>query len=196
VSRRIVVVGTSGSGKTTFARELAGRLGLPHVELDALHHGPNWYQPSADEFRATVEAELFSLDGWVCCGAYHHKLGDLVPSHADTLVWLDLPLRVKLWRLLRRTVSRLVHRTELWQGNRESLHGAFWGRESLFGWMLTRHLEDARTEHWLRHPHAVRLRSSREVRRWLEAQTPSSAWLARPGASPAKEASARPEDST
>ena len=92
MSRRIVVVGTSGSGKTTFARELAGRLGLPHVELDALHHGPNWYEPSAHEFRATIEDELFSLDGWVCCGAYHHKLGELVPSRADTLVWLDLPL--------------------------------------------------------------------------------------------------------
>ena len=196
MSRRIVVVGTSGSGKTTFALELAGRLGLPHVELDALHHGPNWYQPSAHEFRATIEDELFSLDGWVCCGAYHHKLGELVPSRADTLVWLDLPLGVKLWRLLRRTLSRLVYRTELWQGNRESLRGAFWGRESLFGWMLTRHFEDARTKHWLRHPNAVRLRSSRQIRRWLEAQGPSPARLARPGASLAKEASARPEDST
>ena len=175
MTRRICVVGTSGSGKTTFARELAARLRLPHVELDALHHGPNWSDPSADEFRDTLERELFSLDGWVCCGAYHHKLGHLVPSRADTLVWLDLPLRVKLWRLWRRTMSRLVHRTELWNGNRESLRSAFWGRESLFGWTLIRHLDDARSEHWLEHPNAVRLRSSREVRRWLAEQPPRRA---------------------
>ncbi len=40
--RRIVVIGTSGSGKTTLARELAGRLNVPHIELDALHWKPNW----------------------------------------------------------------------------------------------------------------------------------------------------------
>ena len=175
MTRTVCVVGTSGSGKTTFARELAERLQIPHVELDALHHGPNWRQPSAEEFRETLERELFARDSWVCCSAYHHKVGDLVPSHADTLVWLDLPLRVKLWRLYRRTASRLVRRTELWNGNRESLRSAFWGRESLFGWMLARHFDDARSEHWLQHPHVVRLRSTREVRRWLEEQAPRPA---------------------
>ncbi len=52
--KRVNVKGTSGSGKTTFALELARRLELPFVELDALHHGPDWYQPSAEEFSATV----------------------------------------------------------------------------------------------------------------------------------------------
>ena len=49
--RRIVVVGTSGSGKTTLAREVARRLALPHVEIDALHWGPNWTEPPVELFR-------------------------------------------------------------------------------------------------------------------------------------------------
>ena len=63
-------------------------------------------------------------------------LGDLVPEAADTVVWLDLPLHVTDRRVVRRSASRMVHRTELWNGNRESLRGPFWGRGSLIGWSI------------------------------------------------------------
>ena len=64
--KRVNVKGTSGSGKTTFAQELSRRLELPFVELDALHHGPDWYQPSAEEFSATVRESIDDMpDGWV-----------------------------------------------------------------------------------------------------------------------------------
>ena len=60
--RRVNVKGTSGSGKTTFARELAEQLGVPFVELDALHHGPNWAEPTNEEFRGRVDRKSTRLN--------------------------------------------------------------------------------------------------------------------------------------
>jgi adenylate kinase family enzyme len=170
--KRVNVKGTSGSGKTTFAQELARRLDLPYVELDALHHGPNWSAASADEFRARVrEAMDARPDGWVIDGNYEGKLGDTLIGAADTIVWLDLPLDVKLRRLWRRTTHRIRDEVELWSGNRESWRGAFWGRDSLFWWMLCGHFRHRREwpKRYGRDPRFVRLRSVAEANEWLEA---------------------------
>src|SRR5215211_4590846 len=135
--RTIVVKGTSGAGKTTFAADLASRLGLPYVELDALHWGPNWSASPADEFRTRVEAVLAAMpDGWVADGNYDSKLAEVVVSAADTSVWLDLPLGVKLRRLWRRTNQRVRGNVELWNGNRERWRDAFMSGESLFIWTV------------------------------------------------------------
>ena len=173
--RRVNVKGTSGSGKTTFGRELAERLGVPYVELDALHHGPDWYQPTAEEFRATVVEAMAQLgDGWVIDGNYESKLGTTVIGPADTIVWLDLPLPLKLRRLWRRTIARIRDDVELWSGNKESWRGAFWGRDSLFWWMVKTHFRHK--HHWPARfagdPRFVRLRSVHEARAWLEQQRP------------------------
>lgn len=173
--RRVNVKGTSGSGKTTFGQELARRLGVPFVELDALHHGPDWAEPTNDEFRARVrEAIDAAPEGWVIDGNYEAKLGDQVLGAADTIVWLDLPLRLKLGRLWRRTSYRLRNDVELWNGNRETWRNALWGRDSLFGWMLRTHFRQRRE--WPRRfggdPRFVRLRSDAEARSWLERQKP------------------------
>jgi len=170
--RRVNVKGTSGSGKSTFARELARRLGLTYVELDALHHGPNWSEPTAGEFRARVrEAMDAAPDGWVLDGNYEAKLGDTVIGAADTLVWLDLPLPVKLRRVARRTHRRIRDDVELWNGNKEAWRTALWGRQSLFGWLLRTHVRHRRE--WPGRfggdPRFVRLRSVDEARRWLDA---------------------------
>jgi hypothetical protein len=85
--RRVNVKGTSGSGKTTFLQGVARRLDLPHVELDALHHGPNWSEPTDEIFRARVRGAMDAApDGWVIDGNYEGKLGDLVIGEADTIV--------------------------------------------------------------------------------------------------------------
>ena len=170
--KRVNVKGTSGSGKSVFAAELARRLDLPLVELDAIHwRTPNWVEPEPEEFRAAVREALDARpDGWVIDGNYESKLGDLVLRQADTIVWLDLPLGLKVRRVWRRTRDRILDRAELWGGNRESWRGAFWGRDSLFGWMLRTHVRHRRQ--WPRRfagdPRFVRLRSVREAREWLE----------------------------
>ena len=125
---KIAVVGTSGSGKTTVARELARRLGVLHVELDALFHGPGWTETPVEEFRRRVVAATEG-SGWVMDGNYESSLGDLVLERADTVVWLDLPLPVALSRVTRRTIGRIRTREELWSGNRESWRGGFFGWE-------------------------------------------------------------------
>ena len=167
--RRVAIVASaSGSGKTTLGRELARRLDVPFHELDALHHGPGWTEATADELRARVEP-LVAEDAWVVDGAYRGKLGDLVLERAELVVWLDLPLRVWLPRLLRRTVRRVVRREELWNGNTESFRGAFWGRESLFAWAFRMHFSRRRRYPTDLSPYAVvRLRSTREVEEWLD----------------------------
>lgn len=175
---RFTIAGTSGSGKTTVGRDLANRLGLPFVELDALNHGPNWTEASDDEFRRRVEAAIAGApDGWVIDGNYGRKLGDLVLERADTLVWLDLPLRVCLRRLWRRTWGRILRREELWHGNRESLRTAFFIRDSLFAWTIKSHRrrKTELPERLSRNPHLelVRLRSSAEIDEWLAAQSRS-----------------------
>lgn len=171
--KRVNVKGTSGSGKTTFSEELARRLDVPFVELDALHHGPDWYQPTAEEFTATVSAALADLpDGWVIDGNYESKLGSLVLDQADTIVWLDLPLGVKLRRLWRRTSHRIRNDVDLWNtGNKEEWRTALWGWESLFMWMLRGHFRHRRTwpRRYGRDPRFVRLRSVAEARAWLDA---------------------------
>jgi len=173
--RRVNVKGTSGSGKTTFGRELAERLGVPYVELDALHHGPGWAEASAEELRARVRDAMDAApDGWVIDGNYEAKLGETLIGAADTIVWLDLPLPLKLRRVARRTSTRIRDDVELWNGNKETWRNALWGRDSLFGWMLRTHFRQRRE--WPRRfggdPRFVRLRSDAEARSWLERQKP------------------------
>jgi adenylate kinase family enzyme len=169
--KRVNVKGTSGSGKTTFAQELARRLELPFLELDALHHGPNWYQPTAEEFSARVREAIDARpDGWVIDGNYESKLGDLVLGQADTIVWLDLPFALKFRRLWRRTMVRIRDDVELWSGNKESWRGAFLGRDSLFWWMVKTHFRHKRQwpKRFAGDPRVVRLRSVRAAKEWLD----------------------------
>lgn len=167
MSTRIAVVGTTCSGKTTLAKRLAERHGVPHIELDALHWGPDWSEPSDDEFRARVEAALTAED-WVADGAYHGKLGGLVLERADLVVWLDPPLPTIVGRLGVRTVRRIRAREELWGGNRETWRGAIFSRSSLLLWALKTHgPRRRRYEQALARYDTVRLRSSAEAEEWL-----------------------------
>jgi adenylate kinase family enzyme len=171
VRRVAILASASCSGKTTLGRELARRLSVPFVELDALNHGPDWAQATPEELRARVEPVL-AEPGWVVDGGYRSKLGDLVLENADVVVWLDLPRLIWLPRLVRRTLGRVVRRERLWNGNRETLRNGFLARDSLLRFALRTYPDRLR-----RYPEElarfelVRLRSPREVERWLAGVT-------------------------
>jgi adenylate kinase family enzyme len=131
--RRIIVVGSTGSGKTTLARLLAARFGLPHVEFDALHWEPAWTPASTDVFRERI-ARALGGDAWVADGNYG-QVRDIAWARADTIVWLDFTLPVILPRLIRRTWRRLITQEELWNGNRERWIHQF-RRDSLVVWAI------------------------------------------------------------
>ncbi len=121
----IAVVGSSGSGKTTLARQLSQVLDLYHIELDALYHLPDWQHRSAEEFTAVIQDSFDASKekGWVMCGGYDTVAGPLRDAHANTIIWLHLPRRTVLTRLILRTIRRGITREELWNGNRESVSG-------------------------------------------------------------------------
>jgi adenylate kinase family enzyme len=170
VGRRIVVVGSTGAGKTSLATALASRLSIPHVELDALHWEAGWAPASTPAFRDRVSQALAG-DAWVVDGNYA-SVRDLVWPRADSIVWLDYSLPLIMWRLTRRTVHRIRTRHELWNGNRERL-GTVFSRESLYVWVFKTHGKRRREypgflrepEH--RHLQVVRLSTSAEAKRWL-----------------------------
>jgi adenylate kinase family enzyme len=120
---------------------LAAILGVPYIELDALHHDAGWVEASAELLQERVRAALDDApDGWVVDGTYFGKLGTLVLDRADTVVWLDIPFRTAIRRVLWRTVRRGLTREELWNGNRESLRLAL-SRDSIVLWVLRTHRE-------------------------------------------------------
>lgn len=170
--RRINVVGTSGSGKTTVGQAIAERLDVPFIELDSLAWLPGWTNRPSEELRALVDRKT-QQDAWVVDGNYS-KVRDIVWPRADMVVWLDY----RFWRvfaqLLRRTLRRAAQREELWSGNRESFRLSFLSRESILLWMIRTYPQRkrqyaellARPEH--AHLRVIVLRTPRQTRRWLD----------------------------
>lgn len=169
---RIVVVGSTGSGKTTLAAQLAEAFEIPHIELDALYWGPNWTEPPPEEFRQRVQA---ALNGpcWVTDGNYS-TARDIIWQKATILVWLDYSLPLIWSRLFRRAFQRVYHQEELWNGNKESWRGQFFSRDSLFLYAYT-----SRQKHHKLYPAILsqpdyahlkvhRFRAPRETETWLQ----------------------------
>jgi adenylate kinase family enzyme len=167
--RRVLVAGTTGVGKTTTARRISQVLGVPHTEIDSLQHGPGWVPRPT--FREDVEAYT-SEPAWVTEWQYR-DVRAMLADRADTLVWLDLPIPVALWRLVRRTVRRSVRREVLWNGNVEPpLWTFFTDREHIVRWGIRTARNGLRKvsalEESAPHLRIVRLRSQREVDRFVE----------------------------
>lgn len=167
--RRVSVIGTPGSGKTTVGRALAEAIGAPFVELDALFHLPDWGEPLPEEFRAKV-GDAVAGDTWVVDGNYQ-AVQDVVWERADTVVWLDLPRGVTMRRLATRTVRRAVTRERLWNGNTEPLANFYRldPERNLLRWAWVKHPEyrtgyaAAASDPEHAHLRFVRLRTPAEV---------------------------------
>lgn len=134
--QRILVAGTSGSGKTTLAARIGRTLGIEHVEIDALFHGPNWTpRPS---FVDDVDA-FTARPSWVTEWQYP-AVRAMLAERADLVVWLDLPRRVVMRQVISRTLRRWVRREQLWNGNVEQpLHTIFTDRDHIVRWAWSTH---------------------------------------------------------
>lgn len=149
VGRHVIVWGPACSGKTTVTRQIARHIGVPHIELDAVFWQPDWVEKPVEEFRADVSILLEKHpDGWVFDGNYG-RIKDLILPLADTLVWLRLPFYVVFWRVLKRTISRIVSRQQLWDNNYETWSKSFFSRESLLLYTISnwrRHVRKGKAE--------------------------------------------------
>jgi adenylate kinase family enzyme len=165
--RRVLVAGTSGAGKTTLAVAVGGALGLTHVEIDALFHGPGWVpRPS---FVADVE-RLAAGEDWVTEWQYD-AARPLLAARADLLLWLDLPRARVVRQVVGRTVVRRLRGGQLWNGNREApLRTVLTDPEHVVRWAWTTHALTGPRVLALcaQRPElpVVRLRSRRDVDRW------------------------------
>ncbi len=166
---RYVIVGASGSGKTTLARRLASRLGAPHVELDALFWEPGWIKADPARFRDRV-SEVLSGDFWVADGNYR-EVRDIVWGRADTVVWLDLPLRVVLGRIVPRSIRRAALRERLWGSNTETFSSLL-GRDSIVLFAVGAHKRQRASYpallRSLEGVEVVHLRSAGQAEEWLD----------------------------
>jgi adenylate kinase family enzyme len=173
------VVGNSGSGKSTIARQLAQALHVPYVELDSLFHQPGWQPLPVPEFRDIVRQQTRE-DSWVIDGNYS-AVRDIVWERADTVVWFDLPRAVVMRQLIGRTLRRAVAREELWNGNREPWQNFLsWDPEkSVISWAWRKHAEyhsryaAAAADAANGDPAFVQLKNRADARRLVE-----SAWSA------------------
>lgn len=182
VLRRLRVVGNTGSGKTTLARAAAARMGVGHLELDAVFWAEEWTKRDLAEAHAIVREFLASpeaRDGWVTDGNWNsHRHGLL--DDADALVWLDYPRRVVMRRVVVRTLRRGLLREELWHGNRERLRNLLRRDpdENVVLWSWTQHAR-YRAQYGALHDAGdvamIRLRHPRETQRWLESLRPVAA---------------------
>jgi adenylate kinase family enzyme len=131
---RIVIIGTTGSGKSTLAEQLAARFDLDCVELDSLNWQPGWVNAPQEEFQARVELAT-RAPAWVVAGNYG-TVRTITWTRAEAVIWLDYPLPLILWRLLKRSVQRWWTKELLWGTNYERLwpHFMLWSDESLFKW--------------------------------------------------------------
>ena len=176
--QRIVVIGTTGSGKSMLAERIAKRLNLNYIELDALYWEPGWAEAPLDAFRERV-SKATQAPAWIVAGNYR-VVRDLLWTKADVVIWLDYPLWIIFKQLTRRTFKRWWTQELLWGTNREPflIHLKIWSNESLYYWLFKTYWRRKREtpaqlalpEH--QHLKLVHLRHPREAEAWIESLLP------------------------
>lgn len=172
--QRMLVICSTGSGKTTLARKLAMRLGLEHIELDALYWEADWTPAPQDLFRERVE-RASCVQQWVSDGNYR-VVRDILWPRAQAVIWLDYPLATVLWRLAKRSWKYWRTQQVLWSGNREDLQRdlRLWSDRSIFNWLIKSHARHQREYPALllrpeyQHLLVVRFKTPASTQAWLD----------------------------
>ena len=162
------MIGTSGSGKSSFARQLAAALKIPYLEMDRLYWKPNWQEPNDEEFFSILEQAL-SGDAWVLDGNYTRTTHIKWPR-TNLVVWIDYSFPLTLYRVIKRSILRAWKKQELWPGtgNRESFMRLF-SKDSMVLWTLSHYasnkgkFEELMATESYAHIEFVRLRSPKEA---------------------------------
>jgi len=169
--RRVHVIGTSGSGKTTVAAAIADKLGIRHIELDAIYWQPGWTELPEEEFNQRVREATEDGD-WTIDGNYK-VVRSLIWDQVDTIVWLDIPFLPVFLRIVWRTIKRIITQEELWNTNTEKLD-ALVGKYGMPLWVIQTH-KKRRNEYpplladpSLSHIDIKVFKSLKEVNRWIE----------------------------
>ncbi len=168
--KRVMIVGAPGSGKSTLARRLGARVGLPVVHIDRIHWKAGWVERPLDErlllIRAAEVTEVWIIEGGLSA-TWHERA-----ARADVFVWLDIPIGIRLWRILRRSwVHRGRTRPDLPEGCPETF-----GKQTVafIGYIVT---SRARTRERMSRFHAqfdgpaFRLRTTEDVSAFLTKAT-------------------------
>lgn len=134
--KRINVIGTSGSGKSTISRMLASKLNYLYLEMDAIFWKPHWQESSDEEFFANLTDKL-SGEHWVLDGNYS-RTAKIKWDRVDTIVWIDYSFSRTLFQAVKRALVRIMTQQELWEntGNTESFRKSFFSKDSIILWTL------------------------------------------------------------
>jgi adenylate kinase family enzyme len=174
--RKIIVVGTSGSGKTHTAKAIAARLGIKYICNDSLIWRANWQLVPKSErrpaFAAATDCDAWVIDGNVTTTTSPENA--LLLERCDTIVWLDLPRRTVWSRVILRTIKRVFTGEELWHGNRETFRNCFLSRDSIILWSIqtfpkyrAKYADIFADEQW-KHVKRIQLKNKRQVKNWLD----------------------------
>lgn len=169
--KRIAIIGSTASGKSTLANKLSQLYELPHIELDQMLF-ENQSRKTDEEFRTAVK-EVVERPKWICDGVFYN-LADIIWPKADIVIWLDVPLKTTYKQVLSRSLGRIIRRQSKPGGQRQTLKTAF-GRNGIV--TRTPHIHRKVTTNYEKlvpqyvpANKVVRLKSRKEVSDWLEKQ--------------------------
>ncbi len=170
--KKIIIVGSTSSGKSTFARKLSRKLGYSHIELDNLFWKPNWTESTDEEFFDKIISAT-QEDSWVLDGNYR-RTNHLTWPKADTVIWLNLPLWQTLYQNISRSLKRAILKNEIWEGtgNKESFSRMF-SKDSIILWLIKTYKKNiSRYNQMINDPNYShisfhQLRSRKEIEKFL-----------------------------
>ena len=163
--KKIMVIGSSGAGKTYFSRKLSEKFGIPLIHLDKIYWQPGWNEPTKEEWKATLE-DVLEQDSWIIDGNYGSTI-EMRLAACDTVFFLDIRRTLCMWRVIRRTFRFFKRgRPDMAEGCYERLDFSFlsfvWNYPERSKPKIERLLNNVGSEKKI-----IRLRSPRQVRRFL-----------------------------
>ena len=175
---KINVIGTIGSGKSTFSRNLAKILSIKYIEMDALVWGKNWSMSTDEQLFSKLKAELGNSN-WVLDGNYMHT-APIKWDEVDTIIWLDYSFIRTLYQIIKRSISHAASKHEIWPdtGFKETFKKFYFSKHSILLWMLKYVLKkykinkvkynELMTDQKYAHIKFVHLRSPKECQKYLK----------------------------